>query len=114
MIVRKALFANGFRFRLHDKRLPGKPDLVFKKYKTVVFIHGCFWHGHENCKYFVVPKTRTAWWQQKINRNKELDVINMKMLKKMKWKVISIYECHLKKDKFNITIGKLINKLKND
>ena len=113
MIVRKTLFANGFRFRLHDKKLPGKPDIVLKKYKAVVFIHGCFWHGHDNCKYFVVPKTRTIWWQQKINRNKELDTGNMKMLKKMEWRVIIVYECQLKKEKLNITINKLINKIKN-
>lgn len=63
IIVRKALFASGFRFRLHEKKLPGKPDLVLRKYKAVIFIHGCFWHGHENCKYFRVPKTKTEWWQ---------------------------------------------------
>ena len=72
MIVRKLLFRKGYRYRLHDKKLPGKPDLVLLKYKTVIFVHGCFWHGHEGCKYFVVPKTRTEWWLNKINRNKEI------------------------------------------
>lgn len=69
IIVRKFLFGNGFRYKLHDKMLPGKPDLVFPKYKTVVFIHGCFWHGHDGCKYFVVPKTRRKWWLDKKNIN---------------------------------------------
>ncbi|MBS4058867.1 MAG: DNA mismatch endonuclease Vsr [Bacteroidetes bacterium] len=67
MIVRKFLFSKGFRYKLHDKNLPGKPDIVLPKYKTVIFIHGCFWHGHEGCQYFVIPKTRTEWWLNKIN-----------------------------------------------
>ncbi len=73
LLVRKFLFANGFRYKLHDKRLPGKPDIVLPKYCTVIFVYGCFWHGHANCKYFVVPKTRTQWWTDKINRNKAND-----------------------------------------
>jgi DNA mismatch endonuclease, patch repair protein len=111
MIVRKALFANGFRFRLHDKKLPGKPDIVLKKYKTVIFIHGCFWHGHIDCKYFVVPKTRSEWWLRKIDRNRELDRINTDKIKGMKWKVITIHECNLKGDKLNRSVNKLINQL---
>ena len=62
MLVRRFLHANGFRYKLHDKSLPGKPDIVLPKYKTVIFVHGCFWHGHEGCKYYVVPKTRKEWW----------------------------------------------------
>ena len=73
MVVRKYLHSHGFRFRLHDKRLPGKPDIVLPKYKTVIMVHGCFWHGHEGCRYYIVPKTRTEWWLNKINRNKEVD-----------------------------------------
>jgi DNA mismatch endonuclease (patch repair protein) len=110
--VRKALFANGFRFRIHDKRLPGKPDIVLPKYNTVIFIHGCFWHGHTGCKYFVVPKTNTAWWQKKINRNKELDQSNLKKLKLLGWNVITIYECRLKGRKLPGSVNKLINHLK--
>jgi len=68
VLVRRFLHANGYRDRLHDKSLPGKPDIVLPKYKTVIFVHGCFWHGHANCKYFVVPKTR-EWWLNKINGN---------------------------------------------
>ena len=98
LLVRKILFSNGFRFRLHRKDLPGKPDIVLNKYKAVIFVHGCFWHGHEGCKYFVVPKTRTKWWMNKINRNKSLDIINAVKLQEMGWKVIQIYECEMKKD----------------
>ncbi len=87
IIVRKFLFGNGFRYKLHDETLPGRPDLVFPKYKTVVFIHGCFWHGHDGCKYFVVPKTRTKWWLDKINRNKQLDTENMRQLKKLESRI---------------------------
>jgi len=99
MLVRKFLFSNGFRYRLHNKKLPGKPDLVFPKYRTVLFVHGCFWHGHENCKYFVVPKTRTEWWLNKINGNKKRDHNNIKLLKEEGWKVITVWGCELKPDK---------------
>ena len=97
LIIRKILFSNGFRFRLHRTDLPGKPDIVLPKYKTVIFVHGCFWHGHEGCRYFVVPKTRTEWWLSKINRNKELDEINAGKLQGMGWRVIQVHECQLKK-----------------
>ncbi len=69
LLVRQYLHAQGLRYRLHDKTLPGKPDLVLPKYKTVVFVHGCFWHQHKGCRYFVVPKTRTEFWLNKIGRN---------------------------------------------
>ncbi len=96
ILVRKILFANGFRYRLHDKKLPGKPDIVLPKYKTVIFIHGCFWHGHKNCKYFVVPKTRTDWWLNKIENNKRRDKIVSKELNKLGWKVYEIWECKVR------------------
>jgi DNA mismatch endonuclease (patch repair protein) len=112
LVVRKMLHATGFRFRLHVKDLPGKPDIVLRKYETVVFVHGCFWHGHKGCKYFVVPGTRTDWWLQKINRNKELDGINAKKLNDLGWRVINIYECQLKKEKIEKTLRKLTDKLK--
>ena len=82
MLVRKFLHAQGYRYKLHDKTLPGKPDLVLPKYKTVIFIHGCFWHGHENCKYFKIPQTRTEWWTEKINKYIVNDVKARKLLKK--------------------------------
>jgi DNA mismatch endonuclease (patch repair protein) len=96
MIVRKYLHSKGFRFRLHRKDLPGRPDIVFPKYKTVVFIHGCFWHGHQNCTYFKIPKTNADWWLQKINRNIENDKKAKQHLKKEGWNVIDIWECDLK------------------
>lgn len=113
MLVRKFLHAQGFRYRLHVKDLPGKPDIVLPKYKTVIFIHGCFWHGHEHCKYYVIPKTRTEWWVNKINRNIENDVKAIAALKKEGWKVITLWECELKKTNFAASLSKLIRRIMN-
>ncbi len=99
MLVRKFLFANGFRYKLHDTKLPGKPDIVLPKYKTVIFVNGCFWHGHENCKYFVVPKTKTEWWLSKINQTKKRDCIKIDALKELDWKIFVIWECQLNSEK---------------
>jgi len=96
MLVRRFLHANGFRYRLHVKDLPGKPDIVLPKYKTVIFIQGCFWHGHDQCKYYVIPKTKTEWWLNKINGNKTKDIINIGLLKNAGWHVIEVWECELK------------------
>ncbi len=111
IIVRKFLHSKGFRFRLHDKKLTGKPDIVLLKHKTIVLIHGCFWHGHQGCKYYVVPKTRTEWWLTKINRNREKDRESTKTLQKNGWSIITIWECELKKDKRQKTFERLIEKL---
>ena len=111
MLVRKFLHANGFRYKLHDKSLPGKPDIVLPKYKTVIFVHGCFWHGHTNCKYFVVPKTRTDWWLNKINGNIANDTKAIKALKKEEWKIINLWECDLKPAKIDKMPHKLLTKL---
>lgn len=108
MIVRKFLFSKGFRYRLHDSKLPGKPDIILPKYKTVIFVHGCFWHGHEGCKYYVVPKTRTEWWLDKINGNIANDLRKRSALKKEGWKVINVWECELKSDKLTKTLDKLL------
>ena len=97
MIVRKYLFSKGLRYRLHDKRLPGSPDIVLKKYKTVIFIDGCFWHGHEDCKFFKMPKSNVFFWEQKIRRNKARDIANEFVLKTEGWKVIRFCECEIKK-----------------
>ncbi len=113
VLVRKHLFSKGFRYRVHCEYLPGKPDLIFPKYNAVIFVHGCFWHGHEGCRYFVIPKTRTEWWLNKINRNKELDIQNKLRLKELGWHVITIFECELKKSNFDKTIEKLIKELKS-
>ena len=109
VMVRKFLFANGFRYRLHDKDLPGKPDLVLKKFKTVIFIHGCYWHGHEGCRYFIPPKTRTEWWLNKINGNKKKDIKSIVALKKEGWNVLIIWECELKTDKRENTLKKIFS-----
>lgn len=111
MLVRKFLHAHGFRYSLHRKKLPGKPDIVLRKYKTVLFIHGCFWHGHKNCQYFVIPKTRTQWWTDKINTNKANDAKAIKALKKDGWKVITIWECKLKPGKTERTLAMLLKNL---
>jgi DNA mismatch endonuclease (patch repair protein) len=110
--VRKYLFAQGFRFRLHRKDLPGKPDIVLPKYKTIIFVHGCFWHGHDGCKYFVVPKTKTEWWLNKINRNKELDSENIKKLKANNWNIVIIFECELKKINVDSTLRAVVKKIR--
>lgn len=99
ILVRKFLHKNGFRYRLNYEKLPGKPDIVLPKYKTAIFINGCFWHGHDNCKYFVVPKTKTKWWLDKINATKKRDVIKIKELAKLGWRIKVIWECQLKSDK---------------
>ena len=111
MLVRKFLHARGFRYKLHDKTLPGKPDIVLPKYKTVIFIHGCFWHGHKDCRYFVVPKTRTEWWLNKINSNIANDTKAVKTLKKEGWRIINLWECDLRSIKVSKTLTKLLKKL---
>lgn len=111
LIVRKFLHAQGFRFRLNKKDLPGKPDIVLAKYKTVIFINGCFWHGHKNCKYFVVPKTRTKWWLSKIESNRENDKLNNHKLKKLGWKIITVWTCQLKPQKIEKRFDKLLKQL---
>ena len=112
MYVRKLLFSNGFRYRLHSLNLPGKPDIVLARYKTVIFVNGCFWHGHEGCKYFVVPKTKTEWWLNKIGRTRQLDLENIEKLKGDGWNVITIFECELKKKNIDSTLNDLIKNIK--
>lgn len=111
IIVRKFLFSQGFRYRLHDKNLPGKPDIVLPKHKVVVFVNGCFWHGHNNCKLYVIPKTRTEWWISKINKTLANDVVNLKALHQKGWKVIIVWECELKPKLREETLVKLLKKL---
>jgi DNA mismatch endonuclease (patch repair protein) len=95
LIVRKHLFSHGYRYRINQKRLPGSPDIVLKKYKTIIFINGCFWHGHEGCKHYVLPKSNTEFWKNKINRNKERDTRQRTLLRKLGWHIIIIWECQL-------------------
>lgn len=108
ILVRKFLFANGFRYRLNNKKLPGKPDIVLPKYKTVIFVNGCFWHGHENCKYFKLPGTRTEWWKEKIEGNIKNDRIKHYQLHEAGYRVIVIWECEVKnKSIFSTIIGRI-------
>ena len=113
ILVRKYLFSKGLRYRLHDKRLPGKPDLVFPKYKMVIFVHGCFWHGHDGCRYFVVPKTRTGWWLNKINKNKEKDDDSIHKLKIEGWRISTIWECDLKNGRKEEFLDNIYQKIVN-
>jgi DNA mismatch endonuclease, patch repair protein len=113
MLIRKFLFTNGFRYRLCVKTMPGKPDIVLPKYKTVIFVHGCFWHGHEGCKYFVIPKTRTEWWLNKIKGNIQNDHKNKLLLQNLGFKVIEIFECELKPQKINSTLAHLPEQIKS-
>ncbi|RMZ51983.1 DNA mismatch endonuclease Vsr [Flavobacteriaceae bacterium PRS1] len=111
IVVRKFLFQNGFRYRLNYSKLPGKPDIVLPKYKTVIFVNGCFWHGHEECKYYVVPKTRTKWWLNKINETKKRDKTKAVKLKELGWKIQVIWECELKPVNVEETLNDLLFKL---
>jgi len=111
LLVRRFLHARGFRYRLHVKNLPGKPDIVLSKYKTVIFVHGCFWHGHNHCKYFVVPKTKTEWWLNKINGNIANDEKAIKALKKEGWKIMTVWGCELGSAKREQTLSRLVTKL---
>lgn len=95
MIVRKRLHREGFRFRLHRKDLPGKPDIVLPRYRSVIFVHGCFWHGHD-CPYFKMPKTRTNFWEEKISTNRRRDTKNITSLRAGGWQVLVIWECEIR------------------
>lgn len=110
-LVAKYLFSQGFRYRRNVKKLPGTPDIVMKKYKTVIFINGCFWHAHEGCKYFVLPDNNKEFWKENLFRNRERDFEEKVQLEKLGWKVITIWECQLKKDKIDETLENLKEKL---
>ena len=112
-IVRKYLFSQGFRYRKNDKRLPGKPDIVLPKYKTVVFVNGCFWHKHEGCKYFVWPKTNVEFWKQKIDSNIVRDKKQYEELRNDGWYIIIVWECELKKKQKSETLERLADKIKS-
>ncbi len=111
---RKALFKEGFRYRINDRSLPGKPDIVLKKYKNCIFINGCFWHGH-NCKAAKLPETNKEFWLNKISENKNRDVKNYKILNEKNWKVIVVWQCEIKNQKlFNSKFKEIIEKIEND
>jgi len=114
LLVRKFLFSKGFRYRLHQKKLPGKPDIVLPKYKTVIFVHGCFWHSHNGCSRSVTPKSNQSYWMPKIERNAKRDVDNAFLLKKMGWRIIVIWECELKTRFIENTFSGLLDKLSSN
>ena len=107
-LVRKFLFSQGFRYRKNDAKLPGKPDIVLPKYKAVIFVNGCFWHGHEGCRYFVWPKNNTEFWKEKITGNIQRDKHNHQLLANQGWRVIEIWECQLMKSVVDNTLQNLV------
>ena len=104
MLVRRWLWAHGYRYRLNVKSVPGKPDIVMRKYRTAIFVNGCFWHGHEGCKQFVLPKTNTAFWRNKIEYNRARDQKNYDILINAGWQVIVLWQCKLTKQELEQTM----------
>jgi DNA mismatch endonuclease, patch repair protein len=109
--VRHFLWASGFRYRLHGKVLPGKPDIVLTRYRTVVFVHGCFWHGHPDCSQFKMPGTRREFWEAKITRNRERDAASFSKLKAMGWNVIVVWECEIEGAKGRPRLVRLLSEI---
>ena len=110
--VRKYLFAHGLRYRKNVSKLPGKPDIVLPKYKAVVFVNGCFWHGHEGCKYFVPPKTNTEFWYAKFQYNQERDARNYQKLRDLGWRILIVWECEIRHGDANKRLEQLIEEIK--
>ncbi len=113
-LVRRYLFSHGFRYRKNVSTLPGKPDIVLPKYKTCIFVNGCFWHKHEGCRYFVWPKNNAEFWKKKITGNVERDLRQQNELRLLGWNVVVIWECELKKDRFNETMASVTDNLRNN
>ena len=105
--LRHALWRQGFRYSINDKRLPGKPDIVLSKYRTAIFVHGCFWHGHKDCKYYTIPETNKEFWVAKVARNQERDQEVWRKLEAKEWSVIIVWECQLKKANLDETIDRV-------
>lgn len=114
IILRKKLFAKGFRYRINYKKLPGKPDIVLPKYKTVIFVHGCFWHGHSDCKDSHLPKSNTDFWETKISENKMRDNRNSEALRQMGYNVLIVWECDLTPTKLNDLLNKIVPSIQNN
>ena len=111
IILRKALWHKGYRYRKNYKLLPGKPDIVLPKYRAAVFVNGCFWHGHQGCKWFVKPKTNTEFWDAKFQYNIERDQRNYKKLKNMGWRVFIIWECEIRHGDAEVAVNSLIGQI---
>ena len=111
VLVRKYLFSKGIRYRKNVRRMPGVPDIVLKKYRSIIFVNGCFWHGHEGCRCFIVPGTRTEWWLQKIMRNASRDKENIQKLQNQGWTVYTVWECEIEKN-LQETMDSVISRMK--
>ena len=112
LLVRRFLFRKGFRYRTNDRRLPGSPDIVLPKYKSVVFVNGCFWHGHEECPLFVLPKTNADFWADKIEKNRTRDARDISTLISEGWRVFVVWECELKnREKREAALEGLVNEI---
>ncbi len=111
MKLRRALWRQGLRYRVNDKRLPGKPDIVLPKYHTVVFVHGCFWHGHKDCKYYTVPETNKEFWVAKVARNQKRDQEVWRKLEAKGWSVVIVWECQLKKANLDATVARVAEEI---
>lgn len=111
VLLRKSLFSLGYRFRLNVRTLPGTPDLVLRKYHTAIFVNGCFWHGHKGCSKYVMPKSNVEFWEEKIHRNHERDLVNNQRLESLAWNVITVWECELSKNKIDDTLARIANEL---
>lgn len=107
LLLRHSLWQKGFRYRMNDKRLSGSPDIVLPKYRTVIFVHGCFWHGHKGCRNYTVPKTNTQFWLDKVSRNQERDQEVWRQLEAKGWSVIIVWECQLKKNVIENTLSRV-------
>lgn len=110
-LVRKYLFAKGFRYRKNDRRYPGKPDIVLPKYQTIIFVHGCFWHYHEDCSYFVMPKSNVEFWKTKLKYNRNRDKENIDNLRAAGWRIIVVWERELKRKKLKERLESLIHEI---
>lgn len=111
IILRKFLHSNGYRFRLHNRNLPGTPDIVLKKYNTAIFVNGCFWHGHQGCKYYTIPKTNTNFWTNKVETNIKRDLRAQHDLKDEGWTVIIVWTCELKNNVIKTTLLRILSQL---
>jgi len=107
MLVRRYLFSHGYRYRLNVGKLPGRPDIVLPKYRTAIFVNGCFWHGHSGCRYYTVPKTNVDFWIGKVNRNRERDLEAATQLESLGWNVMTVWECELKKPVFDDSVSRI-------
>lgn len=108
--VRKYIFSKGFRYRKNDKRFPGKPDIVLPKYKTVIFVNGCFWHRHPDCRYAHLPKSNLDYWEKKLERNAKNDALHIQQIESAGWEAVTLWECRLKQD-FEGTMAEVIKSL---